>query len=105
MRGIRAIRNLVVLALMAITLASSYAGTTLRDKATAVAWTNDNMRTLHQLIPDSQAATTFVRQFYPDAAVEPNVGDYGFVSFDNGGNVSFVATVDWSGREVYTTVL
>ncbi len=105
MKDIRAIRNLVVLASIAIAAASGLAGTMLQAQETPPAWTTSNIETLKKLFPDKQAVSSFVRQFFPDAAVEPNVGEYEFVNFDNSGNVSLVITLDWSGREFYTSLI
>jgi hypothetical protein len=40
-----------------------------------------------------------VRLFFPDAALEPHVGEFGFVKLDNTEGLSYVASLDWSARQ------
>ena len=106
MKGMRAVNSFLILtALVSVAALSSYAETSLRDKAKSIPWTYNNADALKQLIPDNQSATTFVRLFFPDAALEPQVGEFGFVKLDNTEGLSYVASLDWSGRQFYTTIL
>ncbi len=70
-----------------------------------VRWTAQNMDALKQIFSDKAGVEVFIRQMYGDVEVEPNVGDYTVIDLNGDGDVELVATLDFSGRAFYTTLM
>lgn len=109
MKIIRHARSAAVfLGLVAVAGGSAIARMPLREQLATVPWTTENLPRLNKLLPDRKSAGKFVTSFFTSATsprVSPNVGDYGFVSLSGEPMLTFLASIDWSGRAFHTTIM
>lgn len=95
----------VIAVCVSVLFAASANAGSLLSTIQELSWDSKNAATLEALLPDRNKVTQFVRAQYGDVDVLPSVGEYMFVDLTGDGFLEFVATLDFSGREFYTTLL
>jgi hypothetical protein len=91
--------------LLGILAVGSAVGSTLLDEAEKLSWDKQNIGALKALFPNATSVETFLKEAKPFLAVaEARVGEYEIADLNNNGDLELLATIDVSGRKIYSAV-
>ncbi len=71
----------------------------------SIEWVEENRSDLESLLSDQDTASAFMVALYCDVVVLPNVGGHLFIDLDGDNGLELVATIDYSGRGFYASVV
>ena len=99
------VRTLLSGLLLGILAVGSAVSSTLLDEAEKLSWDKQHIGALKALFLNVPSVETFLKEFKPFlATLEAHVGEYEITDLNNNGKLELLATIDVSGREIYSAV-
>ena len=99
------VRTLLSGLLLGILAVGSAVSSTLLDEAEKLSWDKQHIGALKALFFNVPSVETFLKEVKPFlATLEAHVGEYEITDLNNNGKLELLATIDVSGREIYSAV-
>jgi len=99
------VRTLLSGLLLGILSVGSAVSSTIMDEAEKLSWDKQHIGALKALFLNVPSVETFLKEVKPFlATLEAHVGEYEITDLNNNGKLELLATIDVSGREIYSAV-